>query len=294
MEESEFQKKIKFAFFSPEKFIKKYLKIFFDFIFPRNFRPFRVGKFYLNEKSKFDREMIGRENPRVLVLVNHYYSKKNVSDFPGKCAKQDKEIRKSIVEKVLNELKRIPNVDVKICGIKGCSIFEIDQDFSHIQNPAFLVYSSIEWMFSQVDQYDYFVNIEDDIFLTKETFDEIVQFDKSHSVDECYHPNRMECDENGVEYCPDFKARSGWENISMKYKGHKLKVAKNSHSGLAIFSRPKMIFAKNKVNLKRREIIIGYYMASAFANVNAPFLLYRNFSNLSKHKVIHLDNWEER
>lgn len=288
-----YKKKFAFLLFSPGKFIKKYIKVAHKIIFPKSYEMSGIGKKYLEYNKEFLKKLSEKDHPKVLAIVNHYYSDKNISEFPGKSATQDEIIRKSIVEKVIKELKTIPNVDVKICGIKGHSLFEIDKDYSHIENPAFLVYSSIEWMFSQIDDYDYFINIEDDILLTRDTFREIIEFDKENLINKCYHPNRMEY-EGGVEYCTDFKARSGWENISMMYKGKEVKVAKNPHSGLAILSKPKMLYACDKVDLKRRDIIIGYYMASAFANVNSPFFLYRSFPDLSRHKVVHLDNWEER
>lgn len=286
-----YKKKIVFGLFSPGRFIRKYAKAAKNRILPRKYR---IDKKYRAINEDFLVKLSKKEHPKVLAIVNHYYSKKNAHEFPGKSAKQDAEIRKDIVGKVVNELRTIPNVDVKICGIKGCSLFDVDLDFSYLKNPAFIVYESIEWMFSQIDEYDYFINIEDDILLTKETFRQIVEFDKTHLINECFHPNRMEIDEDGDEYCADFKARSGWENLQMNYNSRFLRVAKNPHSGLAILSKPKMIYARDYIDLKKREIIIGYYMASAFANVNSPFLLYRSFDDLSAHKVIHLDNWEER
>lgn len=283
--------KVKFIIFSPSKFVKKYLTVFKELVFFRGGDNTKVSQFYIEEKEKFDKELNVR-SPKVLAIVNHYYNNKN-SEFPGKSSTQKIETRKKIVNKVIDELKKIPNVDVVVCGIKGHSLVDIDKDFSAIENSAFLVYSSIEWMFNQIDKYDYFINIEEDILLTKETFENIVEFDKSHSVVECLHPNRMEY-ENGVEYCADFKAMYGWKNISMEYLGDELRVAKNPHSGLVILSKPKMLYARDNVDLKKRDIIIGYYMASAYANVNSPFLLYRAYSDIYKHKVVHLDNWEER
>ncbi|MDX9856113.1 MAG: hypothetical protein RBS86_04860, partial [Candidatus Moranbacteria bacterium] len=198
-----YKKKFSFLFLSPEKFVKKYIKIAYKIMFPKSYELSGVDRKYLDYNKKFIEEMKKKENPKVLAIVNHYYSDENVSEFPGKSATQDALVRKGIVEKVISGLKEIPNVDVKICGIKGRSLFDIDEDFSHIGNPAFLVYSSIEWMFSQIDKYDYFINIEDDILFTKETFKEIVEFDKENIITRCFHPNRMEY-EGGNEYCADF------------------------------------------------------------------------------------------
>ena len=285
------RRRIVFVLFSPTKFFKKYFNIIWDGFFGENLESIKVDKVYTDQKIIFDKSISKKEAPRVLILINHYYNKKG--EFKGKSSSQDIKVRKAIVEKVANELRSIPNSDVKVCGMKGFSLIDIDKDFSFIKDPKFLVYESIEWMFSKIDKYDYFVNIEDDILLTRETFERIIEFDKNQPLNKCFHPNRMEY-EGGREYCSDFEAEPGWRNISMKYNNYEVRVAKNPHSGLTILSKPKMLYARDMVDLKRRERIIGYYMASAYANVNSPFLLYRSYFDLSVHRVVHLDRWEER
>lgn len=255
--------KIKFAFLSPAVFTRKYFLVIADMFFT--------------------------PPKKVLVVVNHYYGKGD--NFIGKSSTQEASIRRRIVQKTVDELKTIPNVEIKICGIKNKSLINIDNDFSHIANPSFLVYESIEWMASQVNKYDYFINIEDDILLTRKTFERIVKYDKRNSIKECFHPNRMES-ENNFEYCVDLKAGPGWTDISKKYKNYDLKIANNPHSGIAVLSKEKLKYAISQVDLKRRDIIIGHYMASAYANLHTPFLMFRSFSNLSSHKVIHLDKWD--
>ena len=258
----DYNEKVKFAIFNPLKFIKKYYK-------------------------KISRQFYKRELS-VLVVVNHYYGNNN---FNGKSSTQKAEVRKKIVERIISELKTLPNVDIKVCGIKGKALVNIDIDFSHISDPSFLVYESIEWMASQVDKYDYFINIEDDILLTRETFESIVEFDESNTINECFHPNRIEYDEND-KYCVDFKAWPGWKDISKTYNGHELRVANNPHSGVAILSKEKILYALKNVNLERRDKIIGYYMASAYANLHEPFLMFRAYDDIFMHKVIHLDNFD--
>jgi hypothetical protein len=233
-----------------------------------------------------------KENPKVLAVVNHYYGKGK--NWSGKSTKQVKGVRKKIVEEAVRKLRAIPGIDIKICGLKGCSLINIDNDFLSLSDPALIIYESIEWMFSQIEKYDYFINMEDDILLPAETFNRIVEFDKKNAINECFHPNRMEYDEDGKEYCVDLKAVPGWTNISKNYAGYHLKVALNPHSGISILSREKLLYAQKYVNLKRRNKIIGHYMESAFANLHSPFLLFRESDNLAGHKVIHLDNWNRK
>lgn len=230
-----------------------------------------------------------KNSPSVLAIVNHYYGKSR--GFVGKSSIQDANTRRDLVNKAINELKTITNIDIKVCGIKNFSLVDIDIDFSHIVDPSFLIYETIEWMSRQVDKYDYFINMEDDILLKKETFERILNFDKTNTVRECFHPNRMET-RNGKKYCVDLIAMTGWTDKSKKYNGIELKVALNPHSGIAILSKEKLQYAKKHVNFKKREKIIGHYMESAFANLHAPFQLFRSFSDISFHEIFHLDNWD--
>lgn len=258
------KEKIRFIFLSPQKFTIKYYAL--------------VKKFFFQKKT-----------PKVLAIVNHYYG--NAGEFVGKSSTQEADIRTNIINDVVNELKKIPGAEVVICGISGKTLVKIDKDFSYISNPAFLIYESIGWMASQFDKYDYFINIEDDILFSKDAFERIVEFDRNNPVNECYHPNRMEY-KNGKEYCVDLVAWPGWTNISKIYENHELRIANNPHSGICVLSKNKMAYAKRLVDFGRRDKIIGHYMASAYANIHAPFSMFRDFSNPSYHKVIHLDNWE--
>lgn len=229
---------------------------------------------------------------KILAIVNHYFGAGKT--FNGKSAYQDPAIRKGIVEQVIRGLREIPGVEVCVCGVKGKSLIPIDQDFSHLTNPLFLVYETIEWMTSLVDQYDYFINIEDDVLLPLKTFERIVRFDKVSPIGECFHPNRMEY-KDGEEYCVDLVATPGWKDIEKQFEGLILRVAVNPHSGLAVLSREKLLYAKTQVDFAKRGIIIGYYMASAYANLHTPFLMFRAAEKISAHMVIHLDrcdNWK--
>lgn len=232
-----------------------------------------------------------RRDPRVLAIVNHYFGEGG--DFRGKSTtSQNVNARKKIVKKAISALSKIPNIEIKVCGIKGCSLIDIDKNFSHLENPSFLVYETIEWMVSQLHNYDYFINIEDDILLDRETFYRIKEFDEKNLINECFHPNRVEY-RNGREYCVDLEAMPGWTHMLKKYKNYNLRVALNPHSGISCLSKEKLAYAKRYVDFARRDIIIGHYMASAYANLHSPFILFRSFPDLSLHKVIHLDNWKQ-
>jgi hypothetical protein len=245
--------------------------------------------FKKRSKTIFRFNFFKKPYPKVLAIVNHYYGENN--NFIGKSNTQASDVRKRIVEEVIEELKKIPNIDIKVCGIKNKSLIDLNKDFSLISSPAFLIYNSIEWMTSLVDKYDYFINIEDDVLLTRDTFEKILKFDEESGINECFHPNRMECEGND-EYCVDLKVWGGWTDISKKYDGIELRVANNPHSAVAVFSRRKLLYAIQKTDLKCRDRIVGYYMASAYCNLHKPFLLFRSFNDIKAHTVLHLDNWK--
>jgi hypothetical protein len=231
------------------------------------------------------------KKPKILAVINHYYGKGK--DFKGKSTCQKKTIRKNIVEKTIKSLSTFPNIDIKICGLRKESLVNIDKDFTGIEDPSFIIYESIEWMVSQIDNYDYFINIEDDILLDYETFDRVVEFDKKNKINECFHPNRIEYDGDD-EYCIDLRAWSGWRDAQKKYNGNTLRVAINPHSGITILSKEKLEYASKNINFKRREKMGGHYMFSAYANLHEPFLMYRMADNINGHRVIHLDNWNPK
>nr|MDA3815183.1 hypothetical protein [Patescibacteria group bacterium] len=126
-------KKIKFAVFSPVKFFCKYKKEFKEIFIGDNLEKVEISEQYQKQKQKFDKKNFDK-NPKVLILVNHYYNKNN--EFRGKSATQEMKVRRNIIEKVIAELRKIPNADIKICGIKGFSLVDIDIDFS-FSDPKF-------------------------------------------------------------------------------------------------------------------------------------------------------------
>ena len=166
----------------------------------------------------------------------------------------------------------------------------IDIEF-RLSDPRLLVYESLAMMARFSSEFDYFVNIEDDILLEREAFERITTFDAESLVNECLHPNRME-DRHDGSYCVDLEAMPGWTFHTRTVAGHQLRVALNPHSGLCVLSRAKLRYAMERVDLRRREQIVGGYMASAYANLHGPFAMFRVTDPLGAHKVTHLDWWK--
>ena len=66
-------------------------------------------------------------------------------------------------------------------------------------------------MFYSLDQYDYFLNIEDDILLKANVVEFVVAFNRLSQVNEVFLPNRMECNADGSSYCVDLGCNAGLE-----------------------------------------------------------------------------------
>ena len=236
---------------------------------------------------------------RILCYVNHFFGQNTFfegkSSLPPGTNKLDLEKRavkrKEHVETVINQLKEIEGADVKICGIKDKSLVPIDIEFNHIKDrPLCLIYESLNHMAKHVDQYDYFINIEDDVLLPKETFERIFEFDKQFLVNEIFLPNRLEESHTGDLYCVDLKAIPGWTHQQKKVNDRAIKVAINPHSAILILSRQKLHYALKFIDSNFREPFLYNELDSAFAYFHSPFSLYRSV-DVKFHYVKHLDNW---
>jgi len=227
---------------------------------------------------------------KILCFVNHYFGEN--ANSKSKSAGLFPENRKAIIEQCVNELGKIPDIDVRICGINGFNLIKTDINFPHLQStPQLLVYESILKMEEHIDEYDYFINIEDDILMSPEVISNSIAFEKEHEIDEVLFPNRLEYDNNGNLFCIDLYALKTWTKHTMQWQNKTLRVASNPHSGLMILSRRQLKFSFDQMDKSFRGILFGRHMASAYAHVHQPFKLYRSYLSLEFHYVIHQDKW---
>lgn len=231
---------------------------------------------------------------KILCYVCHYFGKSN-KGFSGKSSDSSKlEERKNTVEKCIEQLKTLGDVTLKVCGIEGYSAVPIDMSFDHlVDNPTDIVYQTLAELRKEVDNYDYFICIEDDIFVPKEAIENVIEFDKTSLVNEILHPNRLETDSVGTVYCTDLFANRNWTMMMRKYKGKDMRVAFNPHSALAIFSQEKFRYALEHTDPDYREICFAYSMDSAFAYYHAPFVLWRYYNDVTTHVVRHENVWKD-
>lgn len=199
------------------------------------------------------------------------------------------------VAAVLDGLRRLPfDIDVVVCGLPGSALVDIDVDLSGVADPRHLVYATIELMVGRIahgDSYDYLLCLEDDILIEAGAVERMIRFAEQNQTNEILLPNRLEVGEQGVTYNVDLMAVPGWRPLHRQFEGRELGVANNPHSGLTFLSKEQASYAALRVDLDRREEYVGGLMASAFANVHEPFLLWRTVDG-DAHHVLHLDHWQ--
>ena len=226
----------------------------------------------------------------MLCYVNHYFGAP--VGFRGRSTDADEERRRAVVMTCLDGLRSLPGVEVRVCGIEGSSLVELDLAFPEVRDdPKLLVYESLAEMARHIDDYDYFINIEDDILLPETTLANVVEFDQESLLNEILHPNRIEEDEAGRRFCVDLEAMPGWTYQRRTYRGRELRVARNPHSAVLILSRAKLRYAQQYIDPAYRGRFLTYEMDSALAYYLSPFCLYRPYDDLSFHTVGHLDRW---
>ena len=232
----------------------------------------------------------GTQQLRILCHVNHYFG--STSKFVGRSTSGARATRERVVETVAAQIRALPyKIDVRICGFPQEALIPIDIDMSGIGDPRWSVYESVERMFASVSDYDCFLNIEDDILISEKIVANALEFNAVSEVNEVYLPNRMEPRANGAMACVDLEAVPGWAELNRIFRDIVVDVAVNPHSGLFFLTQPQMRYAADRISLQRREQFHGGYMASAYANVHAPFLVWRAKSDLMAHHVVHADKW---
>ena len=112
---------------------------------------------------------------RMLCFVNHYYNPKQQEGFTGGATVKDNKNRETVVTQAVAALRNIPNCDVRVCGLRGFTVpgIEVDIDFTGIK-PWNLVYESLNYMNNFTNDYDYFINIEDDILLKENVIQNVI------------------------------------------------------------------------------------------------------------------------
>ncbi len=239
---------------------------------------------------------------RVLAAIPHYFGQSNRAQDNHSLHMANLQVpavRRAVVDRTIASLRAladgqlVASVEVVVCGIPARSLVPLDLDCSGISDPRLLVYDALDYLIARIDQYDYFVLVEDDIAVGSDVIRNAVEFDAESAINEVLHPNRIE-EIDGERFVTDIRIRGGWTVQRKYFKGHTLGVAANPHSAIVVLSREKFRYClqhsdRSFRGLFRHGTFDGGYMASAFANLLTPVSLYRPMDALDFHTVQHQD-----
>jgi hypothetical protein len=193
--------------------------------------------------------------PRVLCHVNHYFGRRSAFVGGSTTGKQDE--RRETVIRCVAALRALPDaeVDLRVCGVGDDALLPLDTRYD-LEDPTQLVYESLYDMASHVDEYDYFINVEDDVSVPPETWLNVLEFDQESLVNEILHPNRMEVDETGFRYCVDLYGNPDVDPPEEDVPRHTIRVAVTPHSGILVMSRAKLRYALSEIDRSFRGIVL--------------------------------------
>lgn len=252
--------------------------------------------------AKVGLHMANARSIRVLAAVPHYFGKTNKAEDNHSLHMANLQVpavRRAIVERTVASLRAladgelVESVEVVVCGIPERALVPVELDCTGISDPRLLVYDALDHLIARIDQYDYFILVEDDVSVGADVIKNAVEFDAESAINEVLHPNRIE-DIKGDRFVTDIRIRGGWTVQRKYFKGYTLGVAANPHSAIVVLSRDKFRYCvehsdRSFRGLFRHGTFDGGYMASAFANLLTPVSLYRPMNVLDFHAVQHQD-----
>jgi hypothetical protein len=235
---------------------------------------------------------------RILAAVAHYFDVDGIrrGDF-GSYQRENFISRSVIVDRTITLLNESlaefsMNFNIQVFGIENQYTRRPDVILD-VADPRHIPYATIDAMYKKINQYDYFLFVEDDIELSPKTIIELMEINQHLDLHETIIPNRLEY-LNGTAFCVDMIAMPGFKNGVKIVERHILAQSINPHSGFMFLSRDKFARAYAlKVN-SQPKIIIGDFMASALANIHSSLDVYRSIPTASSLSVVHQDSWSAR
>ena len=239
-----------------------------------------------------------RKKIRILVAIPHYFDKLSIHDNEfGSYESVNYKFRNGIIQNTFASLRgclKSLEMDstVLVFGI-GNQYLKKPSIKIDLVNPKHIPWKAIEEMYKRVEDFDYFLFLEDDIIISSQLILELLALDRELNENETVIPNRIEL-QSGKPFCVDIIAMPGWNPEIFSVKGKDLAVPRNIHSGFMFLSKEKFIRAFSLRKYVEPTIIIGDYMASALVNIHSALKVYRSLPTSSTLTVLHQDSWTER
>ena len=216
-------------------------------------RKWRMLTFYQNREVIIflADQTITPKRPKMFVVMNHIVSELEVKDPTGKGAPKVERLAQTIDGLLASfahcELKILINTVPDRHIIKHLPAYQqerISVKDDPFFNPLYLGYRAQDELAKHVQDYDWFLYIEDDIVINDGSFlDKLSRFNRfSGYPNAILFPNRYEMYE-GKKYYIDLtiEPRLAWDKVSaVEVDGTKFAECSNSHSGLYCLSKTQM------------------------------------------------------
>ena len=236
--------------------------------------------------------------PRALCLVPHYFGVGQ--EFTGgSTSTASRNGRRRIVERTVAWLKRLsPLFDptVLVYGMEGQVLHPIDVDVaSRISSPHFIPWTVFEDIGKELDRYDYFLVVEDDILVPVSALRRMIAARRDLADNEILFPNRLEL-LHGLPVIPDLYFLPRWTGYVRAWRRRQWHEAVNAHSAFLFMDRAQMTKALEATDFSKPEILKGsyMYMDAAFFAAHRNFRLLRERAIVPRHFVFHQDSWSVR
>ncbi len=183
-------------------------------------------------------------------------------------------------------------IEIIYIGIAGANILELQIEINPA-DPRYIPWMAIDYAYLRADEYDFIIVMEDDIQTRKGTLLRLLKFNSEVDSELILIPNRIE-KYRSKTYCPDLISMPGWKAPPFVFQNLVLREPINIHSGIVAMSSSRFKLAYKSKPFNTPTIIIGDYMASAFANIHAYQRIVRALPPMDQITLFHEDNWAER
>lgn|GEM_PF-3172719 len=208
----------------------------------------------------YDKNMLQQGSFKIFAAIPHFFDVLGIyqNDF-GSHESDNYSCRQAIIETTSASISNaLDSLDIEYVityyGVND-QFIKRSRVISEVSEPKHLPWFVIDKAFEQIDEYDYFLFVEDDIFVPLGLLETLINIDLNLELNEIVIPNRIET-LSGNEFCVDMIAMPGWETEEKIYAGLRLRQARNIHSGFLLLSREKFSKAyDSRLHLEPTKII---------------------------------------
>ena len=234
---------------------------------------------------------------KALCLVPHFFGAGGY--FGGSSSINAAKRRRRIVTRTIAQLKSLSVIldpTVLVYGVGDQSLVTPDVDVSaRLDTPLRLVWLLFQDIEQQLDAYDYFLVVEDDILVPRGVIARMMSAAPDLGANEILFPNRLEF-LHGLPLVPDLYFLQKWTGFSRDWNGERWHEAANPNSGFLFMNRAQMtsVCARNDFTKPEVGADSYTYVDAAFSRAHRDFRLLRERTIIPRHCLFHQDSWSVR